>query len=153
MRLARTAAQPLMASTDDERVFVEGMGKAPTYYCWHCYAANSQPTGACVECGHNVEQPAEATWTDQLIWALGHPIPETRMIAAQVLGQRREAAAERPLRALVRDSDPFLAAQALHSLVAIVGVAALRDELLEPLARTGAPAVRQVALLALDGRE
>ncbi len=71
------------------------------------------------------------------------------MIAAQVLGQRREPAAEEPLRALVRDRDPFLAAQALHSLIAIVGVAALTGEVLEPLARSGAPAVNRVALRAL----
>lgn len=129
------------------------MGRAPTHYCWHCYGANSQPTGPCSECGRSIEQPQDATWTDQLIWALGHPIPQTRMIAAQVLGQLQEPAAERPFRTLVRDRDPYLAAQALHSLVSIVGVAALKDEVLEPLAQTGPPPVRRIALRALDRRE
>ena len=70
------------------------------------------------------------------------------MIAAQVLGQRRERAAEHPLRRLVDEADPFLAAQALDSLVLIVGAAEVRD-LLEPLAVSGAPAVRRVAARAL----
>lgn len=72
------------------------------------------------------------------------------MIAAQILGERRELGAEQPLRALVTDGDPFLAAQALDSLVSIVGVVGVRD-LLEPLAQSGPPAVRRVALRALHG--
>lgn len=103
----------------------------------------------CAECGAEVQRPAEATYVDQLIWALGHPLPGRQMIAAQILGQRRERAAERPLRALVADADPFLAAQALDSLVLIVGAPALTD-LLEPLAVSGAPAVSLVARRALQ---
>lgn len=71
------------------------------------------------------------------------------MIAAQILGQRREASAAEPLRALVGTADPYLAAQALQSLVLIVGVAAIRD-LLDRLARTGSPAVSRVAQRALE---
>ena len=90
------------------------------------------------------------SYGEQLIWALGHPLPGTQMIAAQILGERRELGAEQPLRALVSGGDPFLAAQALDSLVSIVGVAGVRD-LLEPLAQSGPPAVRRVALRALHG--
>jgi hypothetical protein len=71
------------------------------------------------------------------------------MIAAQILGQRREVSAAAPLRALVGTADPFLAAQALDSLVLIVGAAQLRD-LLEELARTGSPAVSHVARRAIE---
>ncbi len=128
------------------------MGRGPTHYCWHCYAANPVPVGRCAECGGAIEQPAGITYSDQLIWALGHRLAGTQMIAAQVLGELREPAAEGPLRTLVADADPYLAAQALQSLVSIVGVAGTRD-LLEPLAESGAPAVRRVALHALnDGR-
>lgn len=70
------------------------------------------------------------------------------MIAAQILGRRREAAAEQPLRALVSSSDPYLAAQALDSLVLIVGADAIA-EWLEELAACGAPAVSRVAVQAL----
>jgi hypothetical protein len=70
------------------------------------------------------------------------------MIAAQILGERREAAAATPLRQLVAHADPFLAAQALHSLVLIVGVDQVRD-VLQELAADGPPAVSRVALVAL----
>ena len=70
------------------------------------------------------------------------------MIAAQILGQLRESAAEQPLRRLIYGGDPFLAAQSLQSLVQIVGVDELRD-LLKELARSGAPAVSRVACAAL----
>lgn len=125
------------------------MGKGPTHYCWRCYAANPEPAGRCRSCGGAVEQPATATWTDQLIWALGHPLPGRQMIAAQILGQRRELRAAAPLRALVGTADPFLAARALDSLVLIVGAAPLRD-LLDELARTGSPVVSYVARRALE---
>jgi hypothetical protein len=59
-----------------------------THYCWHCYSANSRPTGACVECGQTIGKPPETTYAQELIWALGHPIPQTQMIAAQILGER-----------------------------------------------------------------
>ncbi|MGO9882600.1 MAG: HEAT repeat domain-containing protein [Solirubrobacteraceae bacterium] len=120
------------------------MAKGMTHYCWRCYATNPEPAGLCRSCGGPIEQPATATWTDQLIWALGHPLPGRQMIAAQVLGQRREIRAAEPLRELVDKADPYLAAQALQSLVLIVGVPAIRD-LLDRLARTGSPAVSRVA--------
>jgi uncharacterized paraquat-inducible protein A len=120
------------------------------HYCWHCYAENERPSGACSRCGHSIDRPADTSYTEQLIWALGHPLPGTQMIAAQVLGARRDLVAEQPLRQLVVSSDPFLAAQALDSLVAIVGVAGARD-LLEPLAESGPPAVQSVAIRALNG--
>lgn len=126
------------------------MGKGSTHYCWHCHSANAQARGSCVACGQPIEQPPGTSYVDQLIWALGHPLPGTQMVAAQILGERREPAAEAPLRALAVQGDPFLAAQALQSLVSIVGVDGARD-LLEPLARSGAPAVQRVALEALHG--
>ncbi len=97
------------------------MGRGPTHYCWHCYAANPVPVGRCAECGGAIEQPAGITYSEQLIWALGHRLAGTQMIAAQ----------------------------ALQSLVSIVGVDGTRD-LLEPLAESGPPAVMRVALHALN---
>ncbi|MGO9882092.1 MAG: HEAT repeat domain-containing protein [Solirubrobacteraceae bacterium] len=125
------------------------MGEGTTHYCWRCYATNNEPAGRCRSCGGPIAQPATATWTDQLIWALGHPLPGRQMIAAQILGRRREIRAAEPLRELVDKADPYLAAQALQSLVLIVGVPAIRD-LLDRLARTGSPAVCRVAQRALE---
>ena len=119
-----------------------------TYYCWWCYAPNRCGEGPCVACGRSVARPPGTSYTDELLWALGHPLPGRQMIAAQVLGERREPDAEAPLRELVAHADPFLAAQALDSLVQIVGTEPLRD-MLEDLATSGAPAVSRVARLAL----
>jgi len=124
------------------------LARSLTHYCWHCYGVNVRSSGLCTECGQAIEAPAEASYEDRLIWALGHPLPGRQMIAAQVLGELREPAAEAPLRTLVNAGDPFLGAQALRSLIAIVGVEHLRG-LLERLAQTGAPAVSRVALHAL----
>ena len=125
-----------------------GVASGSTYYCWHCYAVNRQAAGGCCECGQSVESPSGTSYPQQLIWALGHPLPGRQMIAAQILGQLRESAAEQPLRRLIYGGDPFLAAQSLQSLVQIVGVDELRD-LLKELARSGAPAVSRVAWAAL----
>jgi hypothetical protein len=127
------------------------MASASTYYCWHCYAVNHEAAGACRACGQSIASPPGTSYAEQLIWALGHPLPGRQMIAAQILGQRRESAAERPLRQLVDCGDPFLAAQALHSLVLIVGADQLRA-LLHHLAGSGAPAVSRVATIALGQR-
>jgi hypothetical protein len=122
-----------------------------THYCWHCYSVSRQATGVCRVCGQSIESPPETSYAEQLIWALGHPLPGRQMIAAQILGDRRETAAARPLRGLVECGDPFLAAQALHSLVLILGVDQLR-ELLRDLVVSGAPAVSRVASIALGQR-
>jgi hypothetical protein len=70
------------------------------------------------------------------------------MIAAQVLGELGERRAERPLRLLVDTGDPYLAAEALSSLLKIAGVQP-NLELLTTLAKSGAPPVAAVARRAL----
>jgi HEAT repeats len=120
-----------------------------TYYCWHCYAANRWSRRACVGCGEEVAAPAGTDYVALLIWSLGHPLPERRMIAAQVLGQRREPRArERLLELALEAADPYLAAQALSALIAIDGSPPHRA-LLQRLAKTGPTLVKHVARAAL----
>lgn len=120
-----------------------------TYYCWRCYAANDRPHGSCAGCGQEIAAPAGEDYVDLLVWALGHPLPGRRMIAAQVLGQRRETRARGPLRELAAETaDPYLAGQALSALLAIDGVTPHR-ELLETLAESGSTTVARVAKAAL----
>lgn len=84
-----------------------------------------------------------------LLWALDHPLPDRRMLAAELLGRRRENRAVTPLLALALDpSDPFLAAEAVRSVVAITGVDAVRTTL-ERLAREGPVPARREAAKAL----
>lgn len=126
------------------------MMAGPTYYCWSCYAVADAATGRCVRCGQRIEAPPEADYADRLMWALDHPLVERRMVAVRVLGRRREARAAGRLRQLVASvDDPYLAAAALESLVAVVGRAACSD-LLAELAGHGPAPVRRVALDLLD---
>jgi HEAT repeats len=115
-----------------------------TYYCWHCYGTNREASGACRECGQEIGAPAGTTFDDRLLWALGHPLAERRMAAALALGKRRLARASGPLRDLVDDPDPYLAAVALEALVEIDG-AETHDALLAELRGSAPPAVRAVA--------
>jgi len=125
---------------------------SPTHYCWHCYAENADPTGACVQCKKDVGAPTGADYVEMLLWSLGHPVVDQRMIAAQILGQRRETRARTALRELARGrADPYLAATALAALLEIDGPGAHRA-LLEHLECTGAPVVRAVAEEALGRR-
>jgi HEAT repeats len=124
---------------------------ALTYYCWHCYAAVTQPTGTCQACGRPVEGPAGLDYADQLLWALHHPLPDRQMIAAQILGARRERRAVQPLRAVLASTgDPYLAAEALLALVRITGVRDCQD-VLTRYAASGPALVRRVARDQLGG--
>jgi HEAT repeat protein len=115
-----------------------------THYCWHCYGKNRRAAGACEHCGHEIAAPAGTSFDERLLWALAHPLAERRMTAVRALGKRRIEAAREPLRKLVSDPDPYLAAAALEALVRIDGPERHRA-LLEELRTNGPPAVRAVA--------
>lgn len=120
------------------------------YYCWACYAVNDRPNGVCVDCGGQIAAPAGTSYVELLLWELGHPLPDPQLIAAEILGKLRDPQAREPLRRLASASaDPYLAAQALGSLLAIDGATVLRP-LLEELADAGAAPVRAVATAALE---
>jgi hypothetical protein len=108
------------------------------YYCWCCYGVNERSAGACVACGAQIAAPTGASYVELLLWELGHPLPDRQMIAAEVLGRLGDRRACAPLSRLVSEAaDPYLAAQALRSLIAIDGVARHRS-LLERLTHEGA---------------
>lgn len=115
-----------------------------THYCWCCYSrADESGGGRCRRCGRPIEAPPEADYADRLVWALDHPLAERRMVAAQMLGQRREArATDRLYRLACSRHDPYLAATALWALVSITGRPACTD-LLAELAQCGPAPVRQ----------
>jgi hypothetical protein len=121
-----------------------------TWYCFHCYARNSRPTGVCTSCGVSIESPRPLTYDERLIWALDHPVPDTAITAARVLRDRRPPAAAEPLRrAVEHPRDPYLAAAALRALVAIEGVDAT-GPLLRQLASGGPVLLRRAAQAELE---
>jgi hypothetical protein len=123
-----------------------------TYYCWHCYAKTEQRQGACRRCSRPIEAPAGTSYLEQLVWALDHPLGEVRLFAVQTLGAQRERTASDRLRRLALESpDPYVAAEAVRSLVSIEGLEDARD-VLEHVAETGAAPARRAATDALAGR-
>lgn len=119
------------------------------YYCWSCYAESPHATGKCSACGEETAPPPGTSYADRLLWALDHPLPDRRMLAVELLGRRRERRAVTPLLMVALDpSDPYLAAEAVRSVVAIAGVDAVR-ETLERLAREGPVPARRKAARAL----
>ncbi|HVW47502.1 MAG TPA: HEAT repeat domain-containing protein [Solirubrobacterales bacterium] len=97
------------------------------HWCYHCYGVNPAPSGPCVHCGQEIAQPNDLSYDQQLIWALGHPDGDRAIMAARTLGIHRAREAVPRLHEVALDgADPFLAAEALRSLVAIEGVDPLR---------------------------
>ncbi len=119
------------------------------YWCFHCYAINARPAGPCGRCGRSVEGPADLSYEDRLVWVLRHPDGDRAIMAARVLAQRRARAAVPALRAVLADGrDPYLAAEALGSIIAIEGPGQIR-ELLAELAASDSFMVATVAKRAL----
>ena len=101
-------------------------GSTAIHYCFACYGLNYAPSGPCRHCGREVASPAQISFDEQLTWTLHHPDADRATLAARTLGVRRCAAAAAALEEIVlQPPDPFLGAEALRSLVAIKGAAAL----------------------------
>jgi hypothetical protein len=127
------------------------MAASTAWYCFHCYATNPRASGPCAKCDDEIEPPPELSYDERLIWALDHPLADTAITAARLLGARRTAAAAGPLRRVVAaQRDPYLAAHALRALVAVEGFRATRP-LLRELAAQGPMLLRRVARAELVG--
>ena len=123
------------------------------YYCWHCYGEVETAAGSCSRCGGVIAAPAGADYVDKLVWALHHPLPERRVVAADTLGHLRDPRATLTLSALLdEDPDPYLQAAAISALLAIEGAPRVRP-LLERLVTDGSAPARHVAVQALQTLE
>lgn len=121
------------------------------YWCFHCYGVNPRPSGPCVHCGQEIAAPDGLSYDQQLIWALAHPDGDRAIMAARTLGSRRAAEAAPRLREVAQEgSDPFLAAEALRSLIEIEGAESLRP-LLTEIAEHGGLLPATLAARALGG--
>jgi hypothetical protein len=119
------------------------------YWCYHCYGLNRAPSGPCNRCGRPIEGPPGLSYDQRLMWTLGHPDGDRAVTAARILGSLRSRDASPALRAaVIADRDPFLAVEALRSLITIDGVERLRPWL-EELAAQAPFMVRAVAQRAL----
>ncbi|MEW5762370.1 MAG: HEAT repeat domain-containing protein [Bacillota bacterium] len=62
-------------------------------YCPVCYGENPEEASTCGRCGASLTACSGEDYLAKLIWALGHPEPETRVRAAMLLGRLGAAAA------------------------------------------------------------
>ncbi len=57
-----------------------------TYYCPKCWQIVDEKEKNCPRCGFRLDEFLNQEYERKLLDALHHPIPERRMIAAQILG-------------------------------------------------------------------
>ncbi len=57
-----------------------------TYYCPQCWAIVQEGDTTCPHCGYALGEFTQSAYEDKLIIALGHPVQERQLIAAQTLG-------------------------------------------------------------------
>lgn len=125
------------------------MSRAPVYYCWFCYGHNDHARGPCAHCGDEISPPPDADRTARLIWALDHPDSDVAMLSTRRLAGLGDRSAIPALRnCVVRAPDPYLAAEALRSLL-VLSTPAAEKELLDRLARDGPVLLRDQARDAL----
>jgi HEAT repeat protein len=116
-----------------------------TFFCPKCWAQVAESASVCPQCGIEIAQwKSQHDYTDQLIVALRHPVPTTPVLAAQVLGERREAkAVPALLETLNNTSDAYLAAAsavALDKIGSAEAIDAVRAALHHRFARVRARA-------------
>lgn len=120
------------------------------YYCWHCYGRNDVDNGLCEHCGGEIGPPPHVSAVQRLIWATRHPDPDVAILATRRIGTEGDVRAVPALRALIDEPpDPYVAAEALRSLVALSGIDAQR-QLLQQLADDGPILLRTAARKFLD---
>ena len=59
-------------------------------FCSHCWAENLIGATACERCGKPLSETEPVFYDQKLMRALHHPVPETREMAAMLLGQRQD---------------------------------------------------------------
>lgn len=58
-----------------------------TFFCPNCWHEIEYGSQHCQECGYDISQDNQNSYEEKLIAALSHPVHESRLIAAQVLGE------------------------------------------------------------------
>jgi HEAT repeat protein len=57
-----------------------------TFYCPSCWSSVREGEKSCPNCGYDLAQFTNLDYEEKLLAALRHPVPERRMMAANILG-------------------------------------------------------------------
>ena len=89
-----------------------------TFYCPNCWQSFRKDADRCPACGFDIRRSWDAReYTDKLVAALRHPVPETVIRVACILGQRREVRGVETLAELVKTTpDVYVAAAGVRAL-------------------------------------
>lgn len=125
-------------------------------FCSNCWAENLIGATVCDRCGTSLSETEPIFYDQKLRRALHHPIPETREMAAMLLGQRRDQHALPVLLSrLLEETDIGVLcaiSQALGQLGDCRAVASLAKRLAQPVALVVARTIVDVlAVLAQTG--
>jgi HEAT repeat protein len=98
-------------------------------FCPNCWRMVKEAVEACPACGHRPKLSDEESYEDKLLAALEHPVADVRMVAVEVLGQRRSRRAVPALFKLLVDeeADFYLLRQVVKALATIGTPDALRS--------------------------
>lgn len=103
------------------------------HYCPRCWEEVAADAAVCPGCGLMLADAAAWSYDERLVNALDHRLPDRRLTAARILGERRHVAAVPRLVEILRsDPDVYLRAEAAVALVRIAdpgGLAAVEDEM------------------------
>jgi HEAT repeat protein len=115
-----------------------------TWFCPRCGAEVEQGSSACRACGADLQSADQADYEQKLIWALDSTLPETRLMAARILGERgARRAVPRLVDLAAEDVDPYLKAEVVHALGRISDPRSL--EVVRRAANAAEPVVRAAA--------
>lgn len=121
-----------------------------TFFCPQCWNPIPPEAKTCPHCGVRLADTDAKPFTEKLRSALRHPVPETAIRAAWILGETREASAVADLiRVLETSPDGFLTEAAAEALGRIGDPSALPA--LEFAAVSGPLRVRRASRLAIEG--
>ncbi|MDZ7302177.1 MAG: zinc ribbon domain-containing protein [candidate division KSB1 bacterium] len=74
-----------------------------TYFCPGCWRIIPADAKICPFCGCDLAAAEMRSYPERLIGALHHPVPENRLLAAEILGELRYRPAMEPLLARARE--------------------------------------------------
>lgn len=121
-----------------------------TYYCPHCWLEIRKNIEKCPSCDYVISQFSDLEFEEKLMTALHHPIFERRIIAAQVLGNRKsQKALGEFLKIIQSDENDYYFLKAILTAAAKISHP-LRDQILQIASNHSSELVAKLALQYID---